>query len=1116
MTKTKPIAPIARSTGLNVDTVTETVKLEASQQESRKALGAKNAISDVVKQVQSRTSTTIQTSTAQRTGTTVFLIKGKAEAVANARRSLLKELGKKVTLKLQVPSMVRPYIIGLKGRTLKAITDKTGARVQLPKREDSQTNDSEADPEELVELIIEGDFDGANQAKKEIEAIVAERTSSTTVKMNTVSPDFYAFIAARAKSWEGEQDLKVKVPSQGDDKGIITISGEKSLVAETKTKIEDLCDELQRTTIATALPIKRQQHAVIQPAVADIFEQCGCVIVIPAASKNSDQITIRGPANNFGRAVELVMKQANSLAIDSLEISKAHAKASNQLQHAIDVAKYLRKSGKLTQLGKDHAVKISVPTGKELQAASKVTIDISGESEGKVKSARTAVIALVNSLVPAKFARHVLEPLLHKHVQGPKARNVQTLRKQHNVEVIFPQSDDDDENVVIVYEGNDVNAVSTVLADVKKALESLAAEAGSIATEVIELPAKDHATVSGRNGTTLNAITGGSEAQVRVLFGEPSQDAITVKGPQKEVERVAKAIREVVEEAKNEEVANAFKLDFDYPAQFTPQLIGKGGANISKIREELGVKIDVGEEGKITIQGSQRNAEEAKSRITMLGDRLADETSFTLKIPSAFHGQIIGSGGKFVKRLEDKYQVHILFPRSDDAENGKDSSDRPGKNEVLVKGGKKGATAAKNEIMELYEFEHEHSHVLTFEVLQRSIPQIVGKGGNAINELKDETNTRIDIDKNESEGGKVKITVTGRKASCEEVKEALLKIDTEVENTVTKVIKVDQAHHRNLIGAGGNNIRDLVVKAGGPDDASLRARMVRFPRPEDAASDEITLKGPQKVIDKIAKLIEKAVGSADSQHSQIVQVPSDSVRMVIGRGGSKKSEIETKHSVTIDIPRADPNQGAEVPIKIIGAEENVTKAAEEIMLLVKVPDQETVQVPRSVHRLVADGGAFIRQLRTQYKVQVDHAGQALPKSNAPSQSAKTNGTARIDDASEETDFAFSIVESTSDETGEIPWVLKGEKEQIAKAKKALANAVQQASKQTCTGYLTVPSAQHRFIIGQGGRTINAIREETGTKVDVPRNPGDEVIVIKGSRQGVERARELIIEAATKK
>lgn len=77
------------------DLTTETLKLEASQQQPRSL--NKNHAGDVVKTVQKATNTTIQMSTAQKTGTIVFLIKGKPEAVASARRTLLKELSKKVS-----------------------------------------------------------------------------------------------------------------------------------------------------------------------------------------------------------------------------------------------------------------------------------------------------------------------------------------------------------------------------------------------------------------------------------------------------------------------------------------------------------------------------------------------------------------------------------------------------------------------------------------------------------------------------------------------------------------------------------------------------------------------------------------------------------------------------------------------------------------------------------------------------------------------------------------------------------------------------------------------------------------------------------------------------------
>lgn len=87
------MAPIASQVVTATDLITETVKLEAAQQQPR-SLG-KNVTADVVKSVQRSTETAIQMSTG-KTGTTTFLIKGKSENVTAARRALMKELGKKV------------------------------------------------------------------------------------------------------------------------------------------------------------------------------------------------------------------------------------------------------------------------------------------------------------------------------------------------------------------------------------------------------------------------------------------------------------------------------------------------------------------------------------------------------------------------------------------------------------------------------------------------------------------------------------------------------------------------------------------------------------------------------------------------------------------------------------------------------------------------------------------------------------------------------------------------------------------------------------------------------------------------------------------------------------
>jgi polyribonucleotide nucleotidyltransferase len=85
---------------------------------------------------------------------------------------------------------------------------------------------------------------------------------------------------------------------------------------------------------------------------------------------------------------------------------------------------------------------------------------------------------------------------------------------------------------------------------------------------------------------------------------------------------------------------------------------------------------------------------------------------------------------------------------------------------------------------------------------------------------------------------------------------------------------------------------------------------------------------------------------------------------------------------------------------------------------------------------------------------------------------------------------------------------------VEKAKKLIEAALQQAAKQNTTGYLVLPDPRtYRHVIGQGGSKVNAIRKQSGCKITVPRNQAeDEAIEIVGSKEGVEKAKELILQA----
>jgi hypothetical protein len=159
---------------------------------------------------------------------------------------------------------------------------------------------------------------------------------------------------------------------------------------------------------------------------------------------------------------------------------------------------------------------------------------------------------------------------------------------------------------------------------------------------------------------------------------------------------------------------------------------------------------------------------------------------------------------------------------------------------------------------------------------------------------------------------------------------------------------------------------------------------------------------------------------------------------------------------------------------------------------------------------VSNEGRTKNQLRQRFQVYVGHEGAEIPSvATAP-----TNGDlGRIDD---DEAYSWHVVEEPSDSSDEtIPWKLRGSNDaNLQKAKDFIESLVSSMRDQgNCTGYLGVPPEHHHLVIGKGGQRIAVVRDETGCNVDVPRRgDGNDIIVIRGSRDGVEKAKELIVEA----
>lgn len=131
--------------------------------------------------------------------------------------------------------------------------------------------------------------------------------------------------------------------------------------------------------------------------------------------------------------------------------------------------------------------------------------------------------------------------------------------------------------------------------------------------------------------------------------------------------------------------------------------------------------------------------------------------------------------------------------------------------------------------LQAVEFEKESNNVVNFTVPTRSVARILGKGGASINDIKDSTDAQIDVDKATDDSGSIThITVRGTKKAVAAAKAAILAISDQVAEETTATVVVEGRFHRTLIGAGGQGLKDLVSRCGGPSDPKFQAGLIRL------------------------------------------------------------------------------------------------------------------------------------------------------------------------------------------------------------------------------------------------------------------------------------------------
>ncbi|EON68085.1 hypothetical protein W97_07233 [Coniosporium apollinis CBS 100218] len=1150
---------------------TESIDFAPSQLQPRIQL--KKPVQDVLRDINRGSKARVQMKQGAG-GRIIFEGQGPVEAVRQSLKEVAKELGAKQSIKVTIPASLRGHIVGRGGSTIQGIIKRTGAKVQMP-RQDDPSAPADDDESATIDVLIEGDALSAEMARREVEAIVNERTSTVNMRLKEIPAELYPFLAGAhnsdIKKYEPE-GVNIQIPhyhtwteqapnvvARGQPLAFppqanlpILISGERQAAQKAREEIEANAEKLKRGYVINEVPnIERGRHQFVVGerggSLHDFLEETGCSVILPPSGDDSETIYVIGPEGSIEGAIAKIDDITSQMSMANVDVARQHG---NSHAHARDLSRYLRQRQAIEELEKMHDASIVLPSS----ADSTSSWNIYARENKNAMQARKDVMGVISGFPPSRFASVDVDPFYHQRLQQQRAEQI---RREHGVHVVFPETHEDSPQLLLVFEqpgspsefelprkqpsAAEVKEYQAALEEVQKAILAAINGQDQIASRDIEAPPKFHDKIRRYADREQQAIPDDA-FPVELLFGgsraqrgqQPSGNGISVRGPSSSVDDMAEKLLAFILQEEQDERERGYTMSFEYPQKFANFLIGKRGENIRKLREEFDVEIQV-HDGKVDLKGPQAKCEAAKKEILTMAKRLEDEATYVLKIKPQYHRDLIGARGSQVNRLQDRYNVRVNFPRSGQNEDAEAESGGSQKNfraqaadEVIIKGPKRGADEAREELLNLLQYTIDNSHSATVSVAPDQIPSLIGQGGREMENLRLTTGAQVDVPSRDQvdASGRAEIKIRGTKKAVEDAKKMLEERAKVFDNTVTRTIEIDKKHHKALIGGGGSNIRQIVVSAGGPDDRRELARMVRFPRPE-SAENTIRVEGPTAVVDKIVAALQDSVNQRENSTTTTMDVAPSKHRLLIGRGGEIRRSLESQFNVTIDVPKQSATGAARTAVKVTGQPPDVEKAVEHISQLVKDQEGEMVSVPRKYHHLVADNGAFFRRLRNDFRVTVDHNGQTPPaRPEAPQQQGPRGRVAQggampliTDDASAAAPdtHSWELVDAAAslpDEDGEIPWILRGNAENVARARAALEQALKAAQTPSVTGYLILPDpGLYRFVVGQGGSTVNGIRKRTGTRVQVPKGgKGDEAIEIVGEKKGVEEARDLILEA----
>jgi len=978
-----------------------------------------------------------------------FLITGKQQDVLRAKREVLIGFQTSASTSVNIPKEHHRFLLGKGGSKLQEIERNTATKITIPKA--AETNDT---------ILVTGPKDGIERALHEIQTISDEQSKQAFERMD-VPKIYHPFIQGAGNSnisalLAKHSGVRINIPPLSVMKDELSIAGEKEGVMACKAAITAIWKEMEKKCSTISVEVKKSQHRyVIGPkgnAINEILADTGVFVEMPSNADASETITLRGPQEKLGLALTKVYEKANSVVAINI--------ACPAWLHKYIIGK---KGAGIQKIGND-LPKVHISFNDDS------TIKVDGPPD-EVEKAKEELDKQVDALVSTMdFADITVDAKYHKHIIGKGGSTINKIKSETDVTINIP---DTDSGVTIIrIEGN------------KSGVEKAKAELSGMVDKMENEKEKDliienrfHRQLIGPKGENIEKIRK-DFANVQISFPDlgVKSDIVKLRGPKKDVDDCVKYFGKVSKDLQE----SSYQVKVPIFKQFHKFVIGKGGANIRRIRDETDTKIDLPDSGSdsdmITITGKKENVTKAVDQVKQIQSEMADITTKELTIPAKIHNTVIGKGGKLIQSIMSECGgVAIKFPEPNS-----------GSDLVTVRGPVDDVEKAVKLLTELSD-EKQLSGV-SIEVTAK--PQhhkfLIGKGGVHIQKIRDETGARI-IFPGPNDTDREAITLVGTKEAVEAAKKDLQSRISELDNIVEDSMTVDPKHHRHFVARRGEVLRNIGDEFGGV--------VISFPR-NGVASDKVNLKGAKNCIQAAMARISEIVQDLDEMVTIDCEINQTFHRTVMGAKGSKVQKVTTDHNVQIKFPdkAVEVNGAMEAPphnpnserssnpniIRITGKLANCEAASQALLEL--VPITAEVAVPYEFHRfIIGQKGMGVREMMNTFDVNI-----RVPSMDDKSDLILISGVP-------------SNVEAAKVGLAEKVEELEAEKEEKIKRSHQVS--------------VSVNPEYHPKIIGRGGAVITKLRDDFKVQIQLPKKEAEDsdVITITGLEQDAEAAKDAILK-----